>query len=370
MKRKILVFLFVLSTLSILYGLISLSRIGYDFQIDNARYLLEGKSPYELYLKNPHLFKFKRIPTILPQGLYCLIPFSLLGDFLGGLFYGIIGLLFFYLCRFIKKENKNYIILFFLLLSTEPYRSNLSLGQSLFFYFPLFIVFDYFMKKKDTKIFNLFINPFILMLLFVKPSLSLWIPFYYGFKRRNLLIYLISFIMQIFLIIIFLLQTGTDIIGFLESYFEIVLEHLRISLHPNFVFSINFSSIIQSITSIFIISIIFMSLIILFLKFLKKKEIPEYQFMFLIILLSFIIFYHSNADIFLLLLPIFSFKVEILKRENIIFLLFFIFLIVEKLILLSYGELTGKLILNFFTSVIIFLITSYIHFYKNETESS
>ncbi len=356
MKRIIIVIISVMATLSCFYGLISLSRIGFDFQIDNAKILLAKNSPYEIYLKNQYFIRFKRIPTILPQGFYLLIPFTFPGDFFGALLYGIIGIILLYICRFLKKNSENFNILFFLLLSTEPYRSNLSLGQPLFFYFPLFIIFDYCMKNKNTKIYNLLITPFLLMLICVKPSLSLWIPFYYGFNQRNLLIYVATFIFQLLIIFLFSLHTKTTVFSFFKSYFQIVIEHMKIHSHPNSIFSINFSTFLQSINSIMIISIIFIILLLLLWKYMKKIKISEYQFMYILILLSLIPLYHPNADIFILLLPFFVYNVDILNKENFMFLIFIIFLIIEKFIFLFITGLTEKIIVNFFTIGINLLI--------------
>jgi len=352
-KRILLVFVIVSGLLSVIYGLVKLSIIGCDFQIENANILLNKKSPYDLYIKSPYLFKFKRIPTILPQGLYILIPFTFLGDSFGAILYGIIGILGLFLCSFLKKENKNFHIIFFLLLCTDPYRSNLSLGQPLFFYFPLFILFDYFMKHKDSWIFNIFINPLILMLLFVKPSLSYWIPFYYGFKLRNILIYFISLLFQFIIILIFSIQTKTSIFNFFRSYALITREHMRLSHEPVSIFSINFSSFFSSINSLFVILILFLIFSIIIIKIKKIKEIKDFQFMFIIILLSFTFFYHANADIFLLILPLFVLNDNVFQKKYIPFIIFLIYLILEKIIILLNKGISQKIILNNFTLIVI-----------------
>ncbi len=350
-------FLILFALISAIAGIKNLIKFGGDCHIKGAKLLLYRQSPYFEYLENRDISKTIPPPTILPQGLYILLPFALLNNFCGYLLYGIIGVIGLYFCKFLKKNNKDFENLYFLLLLTLPYRNNIGLGQSLFFYFPMFILFDHLMKNKNTPFFNYFANPFLLMILFSKPNLAIWIPLYYPFNKRTIKIYSLALCFQVIVIYIFTIHSRSTITLFLNNYLTIAKMHLPLAKTTLSAFAINFSSILFSISSILVIFNFFMILIVFYYKFFRKYIIPDYYWMFSVICFSFILFYHHKMDIFLLLLPLFTLNENVFKSEYIIFLIFIIFLIIEKLIFIMDKFVPNiPLIVNFLSQLLIFYI--------------
>jgi hypothetical protein len=344
------IILIVLGLVSLTAGLFNLIKVGCDCQIEGATWLLKNKSPYAALWENREYFRLSRIPSHLPQEFYFLVPFALLGDFWGYLLYGVVGVIFIYLCKFIKRGNNHYLILFFLLLSTTPFRANLSNGQFLFFYFGVFLLFDYLITQKNNGIYTFIVIPVLLLLLLSKPTSFFWIPLYYPFKRKYLIIYAISLLFQAIIILIFIFQTNISLETFWLDYTKILSYHRSLTNSVESVFSINFSSYIQSISSVFVFIQLMFIFIFAYLKFIKKIILNEVDWMYSCICLSFILVYHRNYDSFMLLLPLFIANKNVFQKKNIFFISLIIFMIIEKLFTIFIKD-------NILVSAIINLIT-------------
>lgn len=353
------VILIVMGSVSLAAGLLNIIKDGCDCQIEGANWLLQNKSPYAAFWENRENFRLYRIPTHLPQEYYILIPFALLGDFWGFLLYGIVGVIFIYLCKFIKRGNIHYVILFFLLLSTTTFRLNLGSGQFLCFYFGVFILFDYLITTKTNRFYSFFITPLLLVILASKPTSFFWLPLYYPLKKKYLIIYLVAFVFQIIIILVFIFHTNISLEIFLKDYIKILSIHTSLASSVRSVFSINFSSYIQSISSVIVCIQIIFILMFSYLKYIKNNLIDEFAWMFICICLSFIVVYHGNYDSFLLLLPLFVANKNPFQMKNAFFISLIIFMILEKIIFISIkDDILALAIVNLFTLSIATLILS------------
>lgn len=344
------IILIALGLVSLTVGLLNLINDGCDCLIEGANWLLKNKSPYAAFWENRDNFQFSRIPTHLPQEYYLLIPFYLLGDFWGYLLYGIVGVMFIYLCKFIKRENIHYDILFFMLLSTTTFRNNIGNGQFLFFYFGVFILFDYLITTKNDRFYNFLITPLLLVILLSKPTSFFWIPLYYPLKKKQIIVYALSIMFQIIIILLFIFHTNISFEIFLSDYLRILSQHSNLTNSVRSVFSINFSTYIQSISSVIIFIQVIFIIIFLYLKFVKNILLDKVGWMFTCICLSFIVVYHGNYDSFMLLLPLFIANKNTIQIKHLYFIFLIIFMIVEKLIFLSITD-------NILASAIVNLLT-------------
>lgn len=329
-----------------------------DCQIEGSSFLLQGKSPYAVYSVNREQFRYSRIPTHLPQSFYILAPFSIMGDKWSFMMYGIVGIVLLFLMKKTKPRNKDYLLLVFALLASHPFRNNIGNGQFLFFFFSIFMLFDHLVTNYKKNIFDYLIAPMLLVALFSKPTAFFWILLFYPINKRFLRIYSIAFIVQLLVIWFFTLQTGTTLSEFIVDYFHILMKHGSLTSSIQSVFSISFFTILQSISSIFVLLNLLIFIFLFYRKFILKIEIQRSFWMFTCIVFSFILVYHRNYDSFMLLLPLFIMDENSFQKRNVPILCLLAYMIGQKLIFKFIPVESLQLTVNNFFIV---LITSVIH---------
>lgn len=335
-------------------GMVNLLKYGADCQIEGSRFLIKNTSPYQVFLENKNLFRFTRIPTHLPQEYYFLSIFVIMGDYWGYLLYGTIGALFLFIFDFKKSKNKYFLVLIFLLFATTTYRNNLGNGQFLVLYFGIFLYFDKIISSENyNKLKKYIICPILLLLLASKPTIFFWIPLFYSLNKKTIKIYTITLLLQIIVLLIFTLQTKTNLTDFFNDYLNILNSHSNLNTSVNSVFSIDFSNLNGSINAILVIFNIILIFVVFILKIKNKVNLTSDFYLFILINFSFITVYHSNYDSFLLLTPLFISNPEKLFLKNNYFLIgLMLFMIFEKVIFFMDLGNSEKYFINLITIVI------------------
>jgi hypothetical protein len=333
-KNKIIFFkllILILGLTSISFGLKNLIISGVDCQLDAASVLSNHISPYKYYLTNSSNFQFSRFPTHLPQEYFILRLFLIGTEDFNYLIYGLTGIsLLFISTVFIKINNS--VIISSLILLTTPYRNNIGNGQFLFFYFGIFLIFDHFIRHKNSGLLNRIITiPVLLVLLISKPTIFFWIPFYYQINKRNIFSYTLAIIYQFIIIILFANQTNTLIGDFFTDYYSVLHSHTHLTQSIRSVFFIDFGNTPKFISSFLVITNLSLASYYIFQRIIRKQKIDNSIFLFSILIVSFIVVYHASYDLFLLIIPFIkeglkSFFFKIIIFSLIVFKLFFIFI--------------------------------------------
>lgn len=329
-----------------------------DCQIDGSAMLIQGNSPYSAYIADKTQFQFSRIPTHLPQSYYLLAPFAAMGDQLGTLAYGIVGILLLFLFGRNKRPNLPFIFLVLALLASQPYRNNIGNGQFLFFFFPIFLLFDRLTRLNKDKL-DKWVLPILLVALVSKPTAFFWVVLFYPLNKRFIRMYATAFLIQLGIIFLFARSTNTMFTAFFQEYAFILSKHASLTGSVQSVFSINFETILQSLTSVLVLVNLLLFFYLSYLKFIRKMELDPFLWMFACIVLSFILVYHRNYDSFMLLLPLFVLGGNVFQKRNVPILCLFAYLIVQKLVFKFVPDSNTQLIFNNFCIV---LLTGFVQF--------
>ncbi len=342
---------------SVFFGMFNLLHFGTDCQIEGARWLINGKSPYVLFLENRSLFRFTRFPNLLPQGYYLLAPFALLGDKVGYVLYGIVGVLLTFVASTLYYRSKSSLCILLLVLVSLPYRNNLGNGQFLFFYLGIFLLFYYFIENKKNKLFTFLINPLLLLCLLGKPTIFFWVFLFFPLNSRMVQIYLMYIFLQIGAFYAFSIQTQSTIIAVIKNYDEVLRVHMIYQNSVYSLFAIKFNSILSIMGSVFVFLNLGICLSVVYLNWFLQVPISKAIWMFVCICLSFILVYHRYYESFMFLAPLLVWK----KNDGAVSANFFYYLLVSMILskvifVIIKDEFLSYRIVHLITIFLVFLI--------------